>query len=40
MNGRLPHMVDAIYTGLLVASLAVAGLACFFVVVRMFKGRA
>jgi hypothetical protein len=39
MDGRLPHMVDAVYTGLLVASLAVAGLACFFVVFRMFKGR-
>ena len=33
-------MVDSVYTGLLVASLAVAGLACFFIVVRMFKGRA
>ena len=33
-------MVDVVYTGLLVASLAVAGLACFFIVVRMFKGRA
>ncbi len=31
-------MIDAVYTGLLVASLAVAGLASFFVVFRMFKG--
>jgi hypothetical protein len=40
MKGRLPHMVDAVYTGLLVASLAVAALVSFFVVFRMFKGGA
>ncbi len=38
MKGRLPHMVDSVYTGLLVASLAIAGLVSFFVVFRMFKG--
>ena len=31
-------MVDAVYTGLLVAALAAASLVSFFVVVRMFKG--
>lgn len=30
-------MVDVVYTGLLVASLAVASLVSFFVVFRMFK---
>ena len=38
MDGRLPHMVDSVYTGLLVASLAIAGLVSLFVVFRMFKG--
>lgn len=33
-------MVDAVYTGLLVATLAIAGLVSFVVVFLMFKGGA
>lgn len=39
MNGRLPHVSDALYTGLLVVALGAAGVAAVVVVVRLMRGR-
>jgi len=39
MDGRLPHMADAVYTGLLIAALGAASVAALVVVVRLIRGR-
>lgn len=39
MSDRLPHMVEIVYTGLLVGALALAGWVSFIVVYRLFKGQ-
>jgi len=37
MEGRLPHMVDIVYTGLLITAIAAAGAVAVLVVYRLFK---
>ena len=39
MSGRLPHMGDAVYTGLLVVALGLAAAGAFLVAYRLFKGQ-
>ena len=39
MVSRLPDMVEAFYTGLLVVALAAAGWVSYIVVSRLFKGQ-
>lgn len=39
MDGRLPHVADGLYTGLLVVALGAAAVAALVVLVRLMKGR-
>lgn len=38
MNGRLPYMVENVYTGLLVVAVAAIAVVSIVIVVRLFRG--
>ena len=39
MNGRLPYMVENVYTGLLVVAVAAVSAISIVLVVRLFRGK-
>jgi hypothetical protein len=39
MKGRLPYMVENVYTGLLVVAVAAVAIVSIVVVVRIFRGK-
>jgi hypothetical protein len=38
MNGRLPYMVENVYTGLLVVAVAAVAAVSIVIVIRLFRG--